>query len=971
MNLEQAPMPVDPTHSSQLVTRVDGLAPAPERARRADPDDDVGPAKIGRFVVLRKLGEGGMGVVYSAYDEQLERKVALKLLRGEFRGQQQSVGQARLLREAQAMAKLSHPNVAQVYDVGPFGDAVFIAMEMVSGGNLKSWLQREDRPWRAILGVYLQAGHGLAAAHGAGLVHRDFKPDNVLVGDDGRVRVVDFGLARHDEHAMTPPGAPPPSASGVDLTQVGTYIGTPAYMAPEQLLLEPADALSDQFSFCVALFEGLYGYRPFKGATTAEISKAVLEDRRLDPPRDSEVPGWVHAALVRGLSIDPAQRFPTMDALLQVLSADPDLARRRRLGVAAAAAGVMLFASAGGYAAHAIQARDAATCVGADEQLAGVWDPSVARAVRGALTATGAAYADEVATRVGQRLGEYAGAWVDMRRGACESHRRGEQSDSLYDLRVACLDDRKTALRALVGVLTTADAAVLEKAVQAADQLPTLARCADTRALLARSPAPDDPAVARAVDDLRARLAGVQAKFDVGQFKAARAELEPLRAEAEALAHAPTLAATLHLAGKIDDQLGDYPNAEATLLRTAATADRAGDDDLRAAATIDLVRTVGVRQARFDEGLHLAELARGATGRLSDGGTAEALLEGRLGDLLLTRGDLDRAAPHIDRAVELRAQLHGETSIAHGQALISRGTLKFLRGDYPAAIAEYRRVLAIFEQTYGAHHPVLGDVLNNIGAAELSQFHLDDAEATFTRTLAIVRGAYGDSHPALATVHFNLGLIAQFEARYPDSLAALRQALAIYDAHLPPAHPSRGDGLIELGNTHLFAGDFTASEQSFADALAIFHQAFGTGHPRTTQALAGMATAQLRAGRVGDAERTFQRALAELERDPADPTRGVPLAGLGRVHLAAGRHAAAVEALEQALPLLPQNAFVAPYDIAEAQFALARALVLLDPANAARSRDLAAQAKARFLGVGAAFQPAAAEVDAWLSLRAG
>ncbi|MCY1004395.1 serine/threonine-protein kinase [Nannocystis pusilla] len=284
-------MPVDPTHSSQLVTRVDTPAPASERGRRAESDGDAGPAKIGRFVVLRKLGEGGMGVVYSAYDEQLERKVALKLLRGEIRGQQQSVGQARLLREAQAMAKLSHPNVAQVYDVGPFGDAVFIAMEFVSGGSLKDWLLREDRSWRAVLGAYLQAGHGLAAAHGAGIVHRDFKPDNVIVGDDGRVRVVDFGLARHDEHAVVLPGGPPPSASSVELTQIGTFIGTPAYMAPEQLLREPADALSDQFSFCVALFESLNGYRPFKGATTAEISKAVLEDRRLDPPRDTAVPG--------------------------------------------------------------------------------------------------------------------------------------------------------------------------------------------------------------------------------------------------------------------------------------------------------------------------------------------------------------------------------------------------------------------------------------------------------------------------------------------------------------------------------------------------------------------------------------------------------------------------------------------------------------------------------------------------------
>ena len=964
-------MPVDHASLHQSVTRVDGLVPTRPARPARELDDDAGPAKIGRFVVLRKLGEGGMGVVYSAYDEQLERKVAIKLLRGEFRGQQHSVGQARLLREAQSMAKLSHPNVAQVYEVDRFGEAVFIAMEFISGGSMKEWLQREERPWRTVLAAYLQAGQGLAAAHRAGIVHRDFKPDNVLVGEDGRVRVVDFGLARHDD-AEEAPLTSETSASRSDLTQVGSFIGTPAYMAPEQLLREPADALSDQFSFCVALFEGLYGYRPFKGATTPEISKAVLQDERLDPPRDTEVPGWVHSALVRGLSIEPARRFATIDALLQILSADPDRARRRRLGIAAAVAAVVLFASAGGYAAYAIQARNAATCSAAREQLAGVWDNPVAARVRGALSATGVAYAGDVAARVDQRLAAYADAWVDMRTAACESHQRGEQSDSLYDLRMTCLDGRKTSLRALVDVLSAADAAVLEKAVQAADQLPPLSRCADTRALLAQSPPPDDPAVARAVDDLRTRLAGARAKFDVGQYKATRAAVEPLRAEAEGLGHAPTLAAVLHLAGQVDDALGEYAQAEQTLLHAAATADRAGDDDTRAFATIDLVRVVGVRQARFDEGLHLAELARGAAGRLPDGQPAEALLEGRLGDLSLQRGDLDRAEQHIARAIDLRVQLQGETSAPVAKAVGARASLQYLRGDYDGALAEYRRALAIYEQAYGPNHPALGDVLNNIGAAELTLSRFGDAKATFTRTLALLRGAYGDSHPALATVYSNLGMIDQLEARFVESQRSFQQAQAIYETHLPPHHPSLGDCLREQGSTHVFAGDHAAAEQAFTRALAVYERTLEPGHVKIVQALTGLARAQLGGGRPAEAEATLHRALGGHAHDTADPTHALPLAVLGHVLLAAGRDREAVGHLERALALMPTSPVAVPYEVAEAQFALARALARLGPADLARARELADQARTTLLGAGATFRGAVAEIDVWLTRsRAG
>ncbi|HEY0134780.1 MAG TPA: serine/threonine-protein kinase, partial [Nannocystis sp.] len=260
-------------------------------------------ALLGRYSLLRKLGEGGMGVVYSAYDEELDRRVAIKLLRVSSGGDTEAA--SRMLREAQLMAKLSHPNVVQVYDVGVVSRRVFLAMEFVQGVTLREWLHGTPtaprpvpRPWPEVLAIYIQAGQGLAAAHAAGLVHRDFKPDNVLVGTDGRARVLDFGLARSDAHAddlgvsternddslESTRSRQSRRSSEQPLTVAGTMIGTPAYMSPEQHLRVATDPRSDQFSFCVSLYEGLYGERPFAGHSANELRGAVLTGRMRDPP---------------------------------------------------------------------------------------------------------------------------------------------------------------------------------------------------------------------------------------------------------------------------------------------------------------------------------------------------------------------------------------------------------------------------------------------------------------------------------------------------------------------------------------------------------------------------------------------------------------------------------------------------------------------------------------------------------------
>ena len=300
--------------------------------------------RVGRYLVLSALGAGGMGVVFAAYDPQLDRKVALKLLRTGLNLSSKEA-RARLRREAQAIAQLSHPNVVGVYDVGATEDGdLYIAMEFVEGDTLTSWLKKWPRTWREIIDVFLQAGRGLFAAHGSGLLHRDFKPDNVLVGGDGRVRVTDFGLARS---VMTPDEGTRErtdmTALQVELTATGAVLGTPRYMPPEQLTGPDIDARADQFSFCVALFEALYGVHPLaEGTSVAMLEKGIEAS---PPPEGTKVPAAIGKVVSRGLLRDPKKRYPTMAALIAELAPRPE-----RSGVklfALALAGLLLVGGAG------------------------------------------------------------------------------------------------------------------------------------------------------------------------------------------------------------------------------------------------------------------------------------------------------------------------------------------------------------------------------------------------------------------------------------------------------------------------------------------------------------------------------------------------------------------------------------------------------------------------------------------------
>jgi predicted Ser/Thr protein kinase len=456
-----------------------------------DVEDTALPAgsKVGRYVVLEKLGFGGMSIVYKAYDPQLDRAIALKLMRVDAGGGTAAETGQRLLREAQALARISHPNIIAVHDVGMFGGDVFVAMEFVAGPTLGEWCRQAPRTTEEILEAYRGAGRGLAAAHAAGLVHRDFKPDNVIVGPDGRARVLDFGLARAAGASAAPEALPrerTPSIPPGDLriTQAGALLGTPAYMAPEQHLGGAVDARSDQFTFCVALHEAVYGKAPFPGKSVEEIVDAVLHGRVAPPPPEARVPGWLRPVLLRGLSTARSDRYPSMDELLAALDRDPR-ARRRAIGLAVAAValvvvGVVLWRLTG--------TRD--PCGGTESKLARVWDGAVKSSVRRAFAASGRPHESATFARVSRVLDGQAAEWTAMAQGSCEARRDGRQDGRATALRSACLEARRREMAALTADLAKADGRAVDGAVHAAFELTSVAACGDVAALALGAPVP-------------------------------------------------------------------------------------------------------------------------------------------------------------------------------------------------------------------------------------------------------------------------------------------------------------------------------------------------------------------------------------------------------------------------------------------------------------------------------------------------
>jgi tetratricopeptide (TPR) repeat protein len=768
---------------------------------------------IDRFVVLGLVGRGGMGEVYAAYDPELDRKVAIKLLRA--RGDAAD-GRTRLLREAQAIAKLQHPNVVVVYDVGTFGESIFIAMEFVEGRTVTAWLHAGQRTRREIMDVYLAAGRGLAAAHAAGLVHRDFKPDNVMVTVDGQVRVMDFGLARHvGEAPEEPPPAPLPSSSAehvaetfdpafdpeatadlrrgirdtgpasgkylsLKLTQTGAMLGTPAYMSPEQFDVRPTDARTDQFSFCVALYEALYGARPFEGASFVALMTSVTTGDVSPPPAKSRVPGWIRRVLLRGLSKQPAGRYESMAALLRALETDPTV-RARRI-----ATGVALLAclALGGVAVRRGAGGPQTMCRGGQEHFAGVWEtggrPSARKdAIAAAFAKTGKPYAGQAFASVTRLLDEYVGKWIRADVDACEATRvRGEQSDEVLDLRMACLRERLTNVRALTDLFANADAQVVENAVGAASALPTLDRCSDVASLKAVIKPPDDPATSARVGALRGDLARLSALRDAGHCADAKKMEGGLVAAARAAGYKPLLAETLLAAAMLGDACGDQATMFERFREAFAVAVEAHHDEVAASSAILFGGVLGDRARQLDLGRDWLRIGRALLARVGDRPQLEAWAFNSEAMNFAADGQGAAGVEAFRRAYELKARVLGKDAFDTIIGLINVGVGLQYAGRCDEAVATDTAGRDAMSRILGVDHPAVALASSNAGECLNTLGRYAEARVDFERALGIWRRAGSDvTFQSYALTGLGIALLG--EGKPEQATEPLEEALRI------------------------------------------------------------------------------------------------------------------------------------------------------------------------------------------------
>jgi len=863
-----APGAASPTTETTHPLDEDQLAGTPSRAGESgllaqgsdEPRDLERGSVVGRLVVLQRLGAGGMGVVYAAYDPELDRKVALKLL---LPGATGSDGRLRLLREAQALAKLAHPNVVAIHDVGTVGEQVWLAMEFVQGRTLSTWLKTPHR-WQDVLAVMREAGKGLVAAHTAGLLHRDFKPDNVMVGDDGRVRVMDFGLARVHEAGM--PSVPDESQMApvlatlvAQITSVGAIMGTPSYMAPEQLGNAELTAAADQFAFCVTLWEALYGERPFGGRTLFEIVANVIAGRLRPPPRHRAVPSWLRRACERGLAIEPKRRWPSMDALLDTLATGRTRAWVRK-SLTAVSVLAVLAASAEGYRRLDV-ARRTEACEASGNEIDSAWNEARRRALYDALIATGPSHAVATADKVMPVLDEQAAAWREARVEVClDAEVRGQWDSQTLDRSLWCLDQGRAELESLVDVLTQADAQVLQRAILAAMTLESVAPCRDAKAL-ERLVLPSDEhrEAIRAVRDDVTRAVKLD---DAGRYAEGLEQARGALARAKALAWRPLTAWAELVLGQLLEHSGAYAEAEAVLEDAYFDAAEGVAPEPLSDAASQLVFVVGVKSERFADARRWSRLADVASRGISDHGPRRARLLISLAQIEHLAGHQDEAKALAEQAVDLLEQSLGPEHIRGAMAISTLANFHIATGDYDGAKVLFERVLAIVERTLGQWHPQVAHALKNLAAAYQHTGDYARAKALLERALDIYEEALDPNHAEMASLLNNLAVVHKYLDEIDEAEALYERALVIYEAALGPDHPSVAVALMNLALLKTDTGAYDEAIVLHQRALAIFERALGSDHPHLGYPLVGLATIALLQGRSADAIAPASRALA-------------------------------------------------------------------------------------------------------------
>jgi eukaryotic-like serine/threonine-protein kinase len=959
--------------------------------------------KISRFVLIEHIASGGMGEIYAAYDGQLDRKVAIKLLRPDLRASS-SNARERLLREAQSLARVSHPNVVQVYEAGEAGDQVYVAMELLRGTPLHTWLEQyagdRDRHWRVILETFIAAGRGLAAVHAADLLHRDFKPANVLVGADGRVCVVDFGLARaagdtqsSEPHAAdVPAGGPAAMAAAIPgampgapaardsepagrLTQSGMLVGTPAYMAPEQISGGEIDHRSDQFSFCVALYEALYGTRPFPGEDISTLRDSLTSGEILAPPANTRVPGWIWRVLTRGLACEPDQRYPSMTELLAALERVATRKQRRWVAAAALLCGGML---AGSGAVIGTLDRRVACAEAAETALADAWNAPARERVHAAFVATGVPYAETVWSGVEHGIDGYIERWRGERTAACRATHVDEiQTHHELALRNRCLDDQAQRLQRLIDRLAHADARLVENAHEVLATVDGPETCSNVAALRS-APPPPDPTSYSDIQAIYAALDLACVHAIAGRFDQALQLADQQVEAARAMGYAPAHARALYHAGDIRldrDTAEDVKAGIARLHEALDLAEAAGDDPLAA----DIWNALVQHRERVEDPAQVAFWARRAlalTERMRDQGVRRAQALHNLGTALYRQQqDYDAAAARQLQAIDLARSANASPLLVAEMLHDRANTLQQLaRPD--EARAAYEEAMAITRELVGDAHPRMmslrldyADFL--IQSAETSgqadTGALDRARAQLEQERLLRTRHYGPESSEVAKVHFILGTLDNQRQAFDSAENHLQHALALYERARGGSHLDLADPLMALGLACFYT-------ERYEQALGHWQRerdlrlAHADAQPETLGVTeSNIGEALFRLGRYDEALDAFDRAQRQYDLVASVHPAYLALVnkGRGQALLALARPLLAADYLERALPIVREHS-LDRLELADTLWTLARALRAGHPGAHERALGLAAEAQAIYES-GDGMRARAAEIAAWLA----
>ncbi|MCA9716998.1 MAG: tetratricopeptide repeat protein [Myxococcales bacterium] len=963
------------------------------------------PTRVGRYIIDARIGQGGMSVVYRARDPELNRVVAIKLLRGRETESARTTSRRhrRLLREAEALARLSHPNVVTVYDVGVHEDQVFIAMDLVRGTDLKRWRLDQKPGWREAVRVFIEAGKGLAAAHDADLVHRDFKPANVLIGDDGRVQVIDFGLVKRsdssasDDHTLTRERRDTPtevftapgelagegtvtgSAFTDDLTRAGAMLGTFAYMAPEQFTHAQVDALTDQFSFFVALYEVLYGQRPFAARSREELAYRVVEGVMVPPPKGRAIPRWLRKICLRGLSTDPRRRYPTMRAALDAL--ERGLARRGRRALALAFTGALaataLLAFGGGKLL-----RGGDPCAASQHEYL---DAAAVDELRGAVLGTELPYAERTWSQLERSLETLADERTRAAQITCVDRSQRRLDEHALQLRERCLADVDREVAALAGDLLDTPKTVTPDAIDRVAELPDPTRCLDDAVLARAQEALGTPRVRDARRDeltqlLREQLDAVARSERDGDYNHGLALARAATDAADNLGDTTLRARAWHLRGSLELLTGDAAAARSSHDKSARLSERFKKHPLWVRTIADRIASMALAEARLDDGAWWALEAQRAIDHLAHSGVAEGDLLASIGTLHESRGEYDKALDFQQRALQLRARSYGDEHPKVAESLSDLGALLTRLERYDEALASLQRALEIRRAAFGEQHPRVAASLNNLGALYISTGELEAAERAHQQALEIKRQTLGEHHPSVAVTRHNLGWLAHKRERYEDALTQYQAALEILERVVPDDHPDLALTLNAMGVALKRLGRLDEALVAYRRALEIRARALPEHHPQLATSHNNLGKLQLARGRPRDAADHFARALEIRERtlDAEDPGVAKALRLLGQARLESSDPAGARVVLERALALDEKNTrdgHESAEHLAETRFALARALVESGGDNGARGSDelraaqLAQAAREFYARDPEGFSRELSAVDAWTLQR--